>query len=150
MTLRVAVPVDSFGLPLGPGQLLFKQSSGTLARIFERWETSWILNVGSGAPANISAANMLYANGVPDIVGAFDSKAANVQWTDGEIAGNYFGRAYTKVRDPQCTAIAASLGRCLVSSTLLVLNALTCCSGLLTLFLKGMQACRLRMESCSP
>jgi len=99
----------SFALPLGPNRRFLRNSSGALARIVEGWETSWILNMGSGASANILAQNMLYASGVPDVVGAFDPKVASVQWKAGDIAGNYFGSAYTKVRDPQCLSIAANL-----------------------------------------
>jgi hypothetical protein len=99
----------SFGLPFGPQKALLGNSSGVLARIVEDWQTSWILNLGSGSPVNIVAQNMLYANGVPDIVGAFDPKTGRVEWKDGAVSGNYFGNAYTKVRDPQCSRIAASL-----------------------------------------
>ena len=99
----------TFGLPLGPRQLLLGKSSGVLARIIEDWQMSWILNLGSGDPANILAQNMLYASGVPDIVGPFDTKAGKVQWKDGALAGNYFGNAFTKVRDPQCAGVAAGL-----------------------------------------
>src|SRR4030095_13626975 len=99
----------SFALPIGPGQLLFRNSSGILARFLERWQTSWILDVGTGAPANITAQNMLYANGVPDVVGKFDPKSGSVAWREGAVAGNYFDYAYVKVRDPQCAAVAANL-----------------------------------------
>jgi hypothetical protein len=117
----------SFALPIGPNQVFLRNTSGVLARILERWEMSWVLNVGSGAPANIVAATMLYANGVPDLVGPFDISAANVQWKDGQIAGNYFGGAYTKVRDPQCSTIAANL------RSLCTLNAVADSSGQIVL-----------------
>jgi hypothetical protein len=99
----------TFGLPLGPQRLLFGNTSGVVARLIEDWQMSWILNLGSGDPANIQAQNMLYSNGVPDIVGPFDPKAGKVQWADGARAGNYFGEAFGKVRDPQCSSIAADL-----------------------------------------
>jgi hypothetical protein len=117
----------SFALPFGPNQLLFKNASGIMGRIAERWEMSWIFNVGSGAPANIAAANMLYNNGVPDIVGPFDLKSAGVQWKEGDVAGNYFGGAYSKVKDPQCSTIAASL------RSLCTLNAVADSSGKIVL-----------------
>jgi hypothetical protein len=117
----------SFSLPLGPGRYFFRGSSGILARMVEQWEASWILNMGSGAAANISALSMLYANGVPDVVGPFDVKAANVEWKDGSVAGNYFGSAYTKVRDPQCSAIASNL------RNLCTLNAVADSSGRIVL-----------------
>jgi hypothetical protein len=99
----------TFALPFGPERLLFGNTSGVAARLIEDWQASWILNLGSGDPASIQAQNMLYANGVPDIVGPFDPKVGKVQWADGARAGNYFGEAYAKVRDPQCGSIAADL-----------------------------------------
>lgn len=98
----------TFALPIGPQKLLFGSSSGVLARIVEQWQMSWIFNVGSGAASNISAQNMLYGNGVPDVVGAFNQKG-KVEWKDGAIAGNYFGDAYKRVTDPQCGSIATTL-----------------------------------------
>jgi len=109
----------TFALPFGPQKLLLGRSSGVLARIVENWQMSWIVNLNSGDPQNLSTytninnaavgVNQLYANGVPDRVGPFDPKSAKVQWKDGDLAGNYFGGAYTKVRDPQCFSIASSL-----------------------------------------
>jgi len=99
----------TFELPIGPNKLLFSGVSGVAARIIEGWQMSWILDIGSGSPANITAQSMLYGNGVPDRVGDFDPKIGHVQWESGAIAGNYFGEAYAKVKDPQCFTIAASL-----------------------------------------
>ncbi len=98
----------SFALPFGPGQMLFRNSSGVLARAVENWQMSWIMDLTSGAPANIIAQNMLYANGVPDVVGKFDPKG-HVEWKSGSLSGNYFGDKYRKAPDPQCGSIAASL-----------------------------------------
>jgi hypothetical protein len=120
-------------LPFGPQQLLFGNSKGVLARVVENWQMSWILNLASGAPGNISTftasdsvgVNQLYANGVPDIVGKFDAALAKVQWKDGAIAGNYFGDALKKVSDPQCTRIAATLQ----SANLCTLSAIADSSG---------------------
>jgi len=93
----------TFTLPLGPSRLLFKNSSGTVARILENWQLGWIFNVNSGAPLNISAQNMLYANGTPDIVGPFDLNG-KVQWADGATSGTYFmGGGVKQARDPQCS-----------------------------------------------
>jgi len=98
----------SFALPFGPGQMLFRNSSGVLARAIENWQMSWIVDLTSGAPANIIAQNMLYANGVPDVVGKFDPKG-HADWKSGALSGNYFADKYSKVPDPQCRSIAASL-----------------------------------------
>jgi hypothetical protein len=98
----------SFELPIGPGKMFARNSSGLLARFIEEWQMTWILDLSSGAPANIVAQNNLYANGVPDIVGNFD-RHGQVFWKDGETNGNYFGGKYHKVKDPQCFTIAPSL-----------------------------------------
>jgi len=96
-----------FELPMGPGKLLFRNSSGFLARLVEGWQTSFIVNVSTGQPTTVAAANMLYAAGVPDIARPFSSTGA-VQW-DGQF-GNYFGsNAFAKVADPQCASVAADL-----------------------------------------
>jgi hypothetical protein len=99
----------TFELPIGPNRLLLANSSGTLARIVEGWTMSWIFNTTSGAPADVDAATMLYANGVPDVVGPFDPSRGSVQWQNGAASGNYFGGEYTRVVDPQCSSIAATL-----------------------------------------
>jgi hypothetical protein len=67
------------------------------------------LNLASGEGANIVAQNMLYSNGVPDVVGPFDPKQAKVRWADGAVSGNYFDDGYKKVTDPQCSTITPAL-----------------------------------------
>src|SRR5207249_2219883 len=52
----------SFDLPIGPNKLLAGKSTGVLARVIEGWQTSWIINLSSGAPLTINAQSMLYAN----------------------------------------------------------------------------------------
>jgi hypothetical protein len=99
----------TFAVPIGPNQLLLRNSHGPLARAIEGWQLGWIVNLESGTPGNITAQNMLYANGVPDRVGNFDPRSGKVKWQNGAVAGNYFGGAYTNVTDPQCSQIAASL-----------------------------------------
>jgi hypothetical protein len=101
--------MGTFELPVGPNRLLLGNASGVLARAVEGWQMTWFLNLSSGAPSSISAEDMLYASGVPDIVGPFDPKSARVQWEAGAQAGNYFGGAYTQVGDPQCARVAANL-----------------------------------------
>ena len=99
----------TFALPIGPGQLLLRNSSGALARIAEGWQMSWIVNLNTGQPLSIAAQNMLYANGVPDIVGPFDRKSGKAQFSGGP-SGAYFSRDEIKlVADPQCGAITQSL-----------------------------------------
>jgi hypothetical protein len=113
----------TFMLPVGPNKLLLGGSSGPVARIVEGWTMSWILNLTSGSPTSISGADMLYANGTPDIVGPFDLSFGKVRWDNGALAGNYFGNAYVKVVDPQCSSIAPTL------RSLCTLNAIADSSG---------------------
>jgi len=101
------VTYGTFELPIGPNKMLFSNSSGFWARLAEGWQTSWVANLVSGSPANVSAQSMLYALGVPDIVGPFDIKALNYFWKEGNAAGNIFAdengqSVYARVRDPQC------------------------------------------------
>src|SRR5215831_5314533 len=44
-----------FQLPFGPGRLLFRNTSGILARVIEGWQTSFIVNASAGQPATVSA-----------------------------------------------------------------------------------------------
>ena len=103
----------TFELPFGPNKLLFSNSSGWLARIIERWESSFIFNLSTGAPASITAGNMLYANGVADLVEPLSIRTGTVKWGDpsenDQLVGNYFGNEWTKVTDPQCLSVAANL-----------------------------------------
>src|SRR5262249_35931109 len=39
-----------------PGKLLFSNAPGWVARLVEKWQTSFILNMGTGAPASIGGA----------------------------------------------------------------------------------------------
>jgi hypothetical protein len=106
---HVFAAYGSWDLPFGPGRKYGANSTGFWARLGEGWQTSWIVNLTSGQPMNIVAANMLYGLGVPDVVGPFDVKAVGVDWPEGAAAGNYFASRYTKVVDPQCATIDATL-----------------------------------------
>jgi hypothetical protein len=118
----------SFELPIGPNKLLFANSSGLLARLIERWQTAWVINLSSGAPASVAAATTLYANGVPDIVGPFPAKSGKARWnvvnaTTGQITGNYFpANSFVSVPDPQCARIAVSLQTLCTNDALALVN----------------------------
>jgi hypothetical protein len=100
----------TFALPIGPNKLLFSNSSGTLARIIEGWQASWIINLTSGQPTSIGAQNNLYNLGTASIVGAFDKDSGNVQYDTG-TTWNYFPKgAYTVVDDPQCAQVTTLQG----------------------------------------
>jgi len=94
----------SFDLPVGPGKSLAGNSHGVLARVIEGWQTSWIVNLQSGAPLTITAQSMLYRLGTPDQVRPFDFNGARgVQWASGANSGLYFGDVFKKVPDPRNT-----------------------------------------------
>jgi len=96
-----------FELPIGPGKALMRNSSGLAARLVEGWQASFIVNLSTGQPGSIAAANMLYASGVADIVGPFTS-AGKVEW-NGQF-GNFFGsNTLSKIPDPQCASVASEL-----------------------------------------
>jgi hypothetical protein len=98
-----------FDLPFGPGRQLFSNSSGWIARTIEGWQTSFIVNLSSGQPVSVTAGNMLYDNGVPDVIGPFSMNKGSVQWSGN--SGNYFpADRFQKVADPQCGAVASVLG----------------------------------------
>jgi hypothetical protein len=98
----------TFQLPIGPNQLLFGNSSGTLARIIEGWKLSWTYNIYSGSPRDIAAEDMLYDNGVADVVGPWDVNGGKVLWGEDvggqNLGGTFFGPVgtYQVVTDPQC------------------------------------------------
>jgi hypothetical protein len=98
----------SFELPIGPNKLLMGNSSGLLARIVERWQTSLIFNMTAGARADVTSEAMRYGNGVPSVVGPIDLNNGKVVWggstnANGQLTGDYFGVGnFVKTEDPQC------------------------------------------------
>ena len=119
---HVVVNYGTFELPIGPSKLLFGNSSGLWARLAENWQASWVVNMSSGAPGNISAQSMLYGLGVPDVVGPFD-RNISYSWAGGAANGNLFTDSngqllYTRVRDPQCANTALVAPSLVASCTL--------------------------------
>src|SRR5262252_2469027 len=60
-----------------------------------------------GRALEYSGGNMLYGNGVADVVGPFNLREGQVKWgtpgASGQLVGNYFGNGvYGKTTDPQC------------------------------------------------
>jgi len=106
----------TFDLPIGPQQRFLGSTHGIAGRLLENWQTSWVVNLSSGAPFSVTAQSMLYANGVPDIVGPFSTKSS-FAWPNGAKQGNLFADSsgqplYAFTKDPQCSntgLVAASL-----------------------------------------
>jgi hypothetical protein len=103
-------------LPIGPNKLLLGNSSGVLARAFERWQLGLIYNLSSGAPMTIAASNMLYGNGTPDVVFPVDlNKIKSVRWgtqNGNFLEGRYFDNndQFVKVDDPVCGTVTSLQG----------------------------------------
>jgi hypothetical protein len=127
-----------FELPIGPNKLLLANTSGWLARALERWQLGWIMNLTSGAPVSITAANTLYANGVPDVVGPFPANLSKARWNvvdpaTKQISGTYFpANTFVSVPDPACSQIAATLQSLCTNDALALVNpdgtpARSCC-----------------------
>jgi hypothetical protein len=108
----------TFELPIGPKKLLFRNTSGWVARIIEGWQASTILNLSTGAPVSVSSTYLngvtvsptgLYANSVADVVGPFSSKSfGHVAW-NGNFGSYFSGHSFEKVSDPQCASVAPDL-----------------------------------------
>jgi hypothetical protein len=100
----------TFALPIGPNQLFLSNSSGTLARIIEGWQASWIVNLTSGAPTSIAAQNNLYANGTASIVGPFDLNSKGVAYDTGTTFSYLPKGSYAVDLDPQCAQVTPLQG----------------------------------------
>jgi len=100
-------------LPIGPTKPLLGNASGLLARLIERWQMSFIYNASTGSPASIIGDDMLYANGMPDIVRPFPFDTAGVRWgvpvaATGQLNGTYFAQdKFVSVPDPQCSMVTS-------------------------------------------
>jgi hypothetical protein len=100
----------TFGLPIGPNKLFLANSSGTLARIVEGWQMSWIVNVNSGQPLTIGAQNMLYAQGTPDVATPFNFKIGSVRHLSGTTWDYLPSQAFEQIPDPQCSQVTGLQG----------------------------------------
>jgi hypothetical protein len=95
----------TFELPIGPNKLLFGNSSGWAARLIERWQTSFILNLGSGSPANPTGAGTTrYGNARFVATEHWQIPKGQVQWNGpGNNSGTFYGfNQFVGAPDPQC------------------------------------------------
>ena len=93
-------------LPFGPNKLLFGNSSGWVARLIERWQTSFILNLENGSPGDVSGAGTTrYANPRYVATGYWQIPEGQVEWgASNGNQGRFFGDdQYLRVVDPQCS-----------------------------------------------
>src|SRR5204863_7890526 len=97
-----------------PKRKFFSNTSGVLARVAEGWQMSWIHNLTSGAPLQVTGQRPgWYANSNAILVDStlFHADAGKVAWKSGDQNGSYFS-GYTQALDPQCkdaSIVATSL-----------------------------------------
>jgi hypothetical protein len=98
-------------LPIGPNKLFFGNTSGWVARLIERWQTSFILNMYTGRPVSVTGSTSLWNGSNPDVVGPWDVRGGSTEWgtivtntQTGALGGTYFGSPspFMKVDDPVC------------------------------------------------
>jgi hypothetical protein len=99
-------------LPIGPNKLFFGNSSGWVARAIEKWQTSFILNMSTGSPADvIGAQTTMYANGRYVATSHWQIPKGKVEWNAaGGASGTFYGTDYVAVRDPQCADTSTIVG----------------------------------------
>jgi hypothetical protein len=100
-----------FELPIGPNKLLLGNSSGLVARLLERWQTSVIFNLsGSSMNSLTGAGAMTYGNNRFDVVSPlWEIPQGEVRWdrsTANGPRGSYYGdpSPFISVNDPQCAS----------------------------------------------
>jgi hypothetical protein len=106
-TLRMNGQVE---LPIGPNKLLFGNTSGWVARLIERWQTGFILNMASPSPADVTGAGtMRYGAARMNVTQYWKIPKGDVSWdrfipVTGQTAGNWYGfpSPFVSVLDPQC------------------------------------------------
>lgn len=94
----------TFELPIGPNKLLLPNSSGWVARLVERWQLSWIANLNSGGPLNITGTDTYVNGGRLNIVGPFEKDFGNAKMTN--TLPTYFSEnGFLFQRDPGCQGV---------------------------------------------
>jgi hypothetical protein len=90
-------------LPIGPNKLLFPNATGWVARVIERWQTSFIFNASSATRTSaVPGVSHFYGN--PGFMIASNNWALpdpNFEWSGN--SGSLYGNTYTSAPDPQCT-----------------------------------------------
>jgi hypothetical protein len=97
----------SVELPFGPGKLFLKESHGILARVFERWQISPIINITSGSPftftSGVASLNSAGDN-TATLVGAMPNKGTVTRVADGVV---YFPNL-KQVADPSIARLTTA------------------------------------------
>jgi hypothetical protein len=97
----------TFELPIGPNKLLFGNASGWVARLLERWQTSFILNLENGSPGSVGGAGTMRYGNARYVVASplWEIPKGHVEWNGpGGNSGTFYGTdKYVRVVDPQCS-----------------------------------------------
>jgi hypothetical protein len=91
-------------LPFGPNRFLLGNSSGVLARLVEQWQLSWIFNLTSGEPLNVTSTNTYLGANRPQIVGPFPKDQGKATMT-ASLPVYFAPGTYQLVTDPQCANV---------------------------------------------
>jgi hypothetical protein len=92
-------------LPIGPNKIIFGNSSGFLARVLERWQTSFIWNAATGTPAtfNPGQSHFYAASGYDVVSSKWQIPKADMTWIEGTNSGTiYPDNQFLGVTDPSC------------------------------------------------
>jgi hypothetical protein len=91
-------------LPIGPNKLVMGNSSGIVARLIERWQTSFIFNASSPVYSTLNPGQShFYAVSGYDVASTnWALPSSNFKWNDGTNTGTIYGDKYISVNDPSC------------------------------------------------
>jgi len=91
-------------LPIGPNKLVMGNSSGWLARIVERWQTSFIFNASSPVYSTLNPGQShFYAASRYEVASTnWELPSPDFKWNDGTNTGGIYGDKYIGVTDPSC------------------------------------------------
>jgi len=92
-------------LPIGPNKLVMGNSSGLVARIIERWQTSFIFNASSPVTSTLNPGQIhFYAASGYDVVSPnWALPTSDFKWNDGTNTGTIYGTNYIGTPDPSCS-----------------------------------------------
>jgi hypothetical protein len=94
----------TFELPIGPNKLVMGNSSGFVARMVERWQTSMIFNASSPVYSTLNPGqNHFYAPSGYDVASTnWALPKSDFKWNEGTNTGSIYGNNYLSVTDPSC------------------------------------------------
>ncbi len=100
-SLRTNATVE---LPVGPNKLVMGNSSGFVARLVERWQTSVIFNASSPVYSTLNPGQShFYAVSGYEVASTnWALPTSKFKWNEGTNTGTIYGDGYISVTDPSC------------------------------------------------